>query len=53
MSRENEFETFFICHMTLCDHMISRLYDFVDNRPELEPTILSSLLVTGLAEVEI
>ena len=39
--------------MTLFDHMIIRLYDFVDNRPALEPTTLSSLVAMGLAEVEI
>ena len=40
-SRENEFITFFICYMTLCDHVINRLCDFVDNKPALEPKFLS------------
>ena len=31
-SRENEFITFFICYMTLCDNVINGLCDFVDNR---------------------
>ena len=53
MSRENEFMTFLICYMTLCDHVIISLYDFVDNRPAVEPTTLSSLVAIGLAEVEI
>ena len=39
--------------MTLCDHMINRLCNFVDNRPALEPTTLSNLIALGLAEVEI
>ena len=39
--------------MALCDHVIDRLYDFVDNRPALEPTPLSSLLAIGLVKVEI
>ena len=39
--------------MTLCDHVINRLFDFVDNKPALETTTLSSLLATVLAEVEI
>ena len=38
--------------MTLCDHVINRLCDFVHNRPVLEPTTLSSLVAIGLAEVE-
>ena len=50
--RENEFITFFIFYMTSCDHMVNRLCDFVDNRPALEPTTLSSLVAIGLAEVE-
>ena len=37
----------------LCDHMINRLCDFVDNRPALEPTTLSSLIAIGLVEVKI
>ena len=52
-SCENEFITFFICYMTLCDHVINRLCDFVDNKLALEPTTLSSFLVIVLAEVEI
>ena len=44
---------FLICYTTLCDHVINRLCDFVDNRPALEPTTLSSLVVIGLGEVEI
>ena len=39
--------------MILCDHVINRFCDFVDNKPELEPTTLSSLVAIGLAEVEI
>ena len=39
--------------MTLCDHVVNRLCDFVDNRPALESTILSSLVVIGLTEVDI
>ena len=39
--------------MTLCDHVINRLCDFMDNNPALEPTTLSSFLTTVLAEVEI
>ena len=50
---ENEFITFFICYMTLCDHVINRLCDFVDNKLALEPTTLSSFLAIVLAEVEI
>ena len=52
-SCEYEFITFFICYMTLCDHVINRLCDFVDNKPALEPTTLSSFLAIVLAEVEI
>ena len=52
-SCKNEFATFFICYMTLCDHVINRLCDFVDNRPELEPTTLSSLLAIGLTEYNV
>ena len=37
--RENEFITFFICYMTLCDHVINRLCDFVDKRPALDPPL--------------
>ena len=48
---ENEFITFFVCYMTLCDHVINRLCDFVDNRPVLEPTTLSIFVAIGLAEV--
>ena len=51
-SRENEFITFFVCYMTLCDHVVNRFCDFVDNKPALEPTTLSSLVAIGLAEVE-
>ena len=39
--------------MTLWDHVINRLCDFVDDKPVLEPTTLSSLVAIGLAEVEI
>ena len=49
---ENEFITFFVCYMTLCDHVINRFCDFVDNKHALEPTILSSLVAIGLTEVE-
>ena len=31
-SREREFITFFICHVTLYDHVINRLRDLMDNR---------------------
>ena len=41
-SRESEFITFFICHVTLYDHVINRLCDLIDNRPPLEPTTLAS-----------
>ena len=30
--------------MTLCDHMINSLCEFVDNRPPLEPATLSGLV---------
>ena len=39
--------------MALYDHVINRLCDFGDNKPALEPAILSSFLVIVLAEVEI
>ena len=52
-TRGNEFITFFICYMTLCDHVINRLCDFVDKRLSLEPTTLPSLVDIGLTEVEI
>ena len=39
--------------MTLCDHVINKLCDFVDKKPALEPTTLSSFLAIVLAEVEI
>ena len=43
--------------MTLCDHVINRLCDFVDDTPVLyyiyEPTTLPSLVAIGLVEVEI
>ena len=39
--------------MTLSDHVMNRLCDFVDHRPALEPTTLPSLVAIGLAEVEI
>ena len=52
-SRENEFITFFVRYMTLCDHVVNRLCNFVDNKAALEPTTLSSLVAIGLAEVEI
>ena len=39
--------------MTLCDHVINRLCDFVDDTPALEPTTLPSLVAIGLVEVEI
>ena len=41
-SRESEFITFFICHVTLYDHVINRLCDLIDNWPPLEPTTLAS-----------
>ena len=52
-SRESKFKTFFICHVTLCDHVINRLCDLMDNKSALEPTTLSSLVAIGLAELEI
>ena len=47
--RENESITFFI----LCDHVINRLCDFVDNRPALAATPLSRFVAIGLAEIEV
>ena len=52
-SREGEFKTFFIYHVTLYDHVINRLCELMDNKPALEPTTLPSLVAIGLAEVEI
>ena len=52
-SCENEFLTFFICYMTLSNHVINRSRDCVDNRSALEPATQSSLVAIGLAEVEI
>ena len=52
-SHQNEFIMFLICYMTLCDHVINRLCDFVDNKPALETTTLSHFLAIVLAEVEI
>ena len=37
--------------MTLCDHVINRLCDLVDNKSALEPTTMSSFLATVLVEV--
>ena len=34
-SRENEFITFFVCYITLWDHVINRLRDIVDNRASI------------------
>ena len=53
-SRKNEFITFYVCYLflTLCDRVINRLCDFVNNKPASEPTTLSSLVAIGLAEVE-
>ena len=42
-----------ICYMTLCDHLINRLCDFVDSRPVLEPSTLLILVAIGLTEAEI
>ena len=39
--------------MTLCDHVIKRLCDVMDNKPALEPATLSSFLAIVLAKVEI
>ena len=39
--------------MTLYDHVINRLCDFVDHKPALELTTLSNVLALVLAEVEI
>ena len=52
-SLQNEFIAFLICYVTLCDHVINKLYDFVDNRLALELITLSSLVAIGLAKVEI
>ena len=52
-SRKKEFVTLFVCYMTLCDYVINRLCDFVDNKPALEPTTLSALVAIGIAKVEI
>ena len=52
-SRKKDFGAFLICYMTLCDHVINRLCDFVDNRPALEPAALSSVVATRLVEVEV
>ena len=52
-SHENELKIFFICHVTLCDHVINRLCDLMDNKSALEPTTLSSFVAIGLAQVEI
>ena len=49
-SRESEFITFFICHVTLYNHVINRFCDLIDNMPALEPT---SLVAIGSTEVEI
>ena len=46
--RENKFIAFLICFVTLYDHVMNRLCDFVDNRAALEPTILSSLVAICL-----
>ena len=35
-SRESEFKAFSICHVTLCDHVINRLCDLMDNKPVLK-----------------
>ena len=44
-----------ICHshVTLCDHVINRFCDQIDNKLALESTTLLNLVVIGLAEVEI
>ena len=42
-SRENEFITFFICYMTLCDHVINRLCDFVNKKPAYNPPLCQVL----------
>ena len=39
--------------MTLCDHVINTLCDFVDNKLALEPITVSNFLAIDLAEVEI
>ena len=39
--------------VSLCDHVINRLCDLVDNRLALEPTTLSGLVIMCLAEVKI
>ena len=52
-SLRNEFITCCICYMTLCDHVINRLCDFVDKKLALRPATLSSFLAIVLAEVNI
>ena len=39
--------------MSLCDHVINSLCDFVVNRPALAPTTLSSLLAIGIVKVQV
>ena len=36
--RESEFITFFICHVTLCDQVINRLCDLMNNKSALKST---------------
>ena len=52
-SRESEFKIFLISLVTLCDHIINRLSDLMDNNLTLKPTTLPSLVAIGLADVEI
>ena len=50
-SRESEFITFFLCHVTLYGHVINKLCDLMDNSPVLKPTTLSSLVAIGIEEL--
>ena len=51
-SRESEFKTFLFA-MWLCDHVINKFCDLMDDKPVLEPTTLPRLVAIGLAEIEI
>ena len=52
-SRENDFITSFIYYITLCNRVVKKLCDFVENKLALEPTTQSSFLAIVLVEVEI
>ena len=38
--------------MTLCDHVVNRLWDVIGNKPALGPTTLASVVAIDLAENE-